>query len=81
MSFSLVPEVKHVLTPAFLSDRFMRYEMPPGMNGMRANGLNSSSVELSSLNGSTSKRFSGMAFSLLSFWLVCVRLLRSFFLA
>ena len=47
---------------------------------MRANGLYSSSVVLSSLDGSTSNRFSGMVSSMLLCLLVCVRLLRSFFL-
>ena len=47
---------------------------------MRANGLYSSSVGLSSLKGRTSNRFSGMVSSLLACLVVCVRLLRSFFL-
>ena len=66
--------MKHVFIPALVSERFMRYEMPPGMNGMRANGLYSSSVELSSLNGNTSNIFSGMVSSSLLCLLVCVRL-------
>ena len=47
---------------------------------MRANGLYSSSVKLSSLKGSTSNRFSGMVSSFLPCLRVCVCLLRSFFL-
>ena len=78
MSLSLVPEVKQVFTPALASERLRRYEMPPGMYGMRANGLCSSSLGLSSLN-ETSKRLSGMA-SVLFCLLYWVRLLRSFFL-
>ena len=68
-----------MFTPALANERLRRYEMPPGMYGMRANGLYSSSLGLSSLNGKTSKRFSGMA-SVLFCLLYWVRLLRSFFL-
>ena len=75
-----MPDVKHVFIPALVSEHFMRYEMPPVMNGMRADGLYSSSVELSSLNGNTSNKFSGMVYSSLLCLLVCVHLLRSFFL-
>ena len=80
MSLSLVPDLKQVLTPALVSMRFSWYEVPPGMNGMHANGLYSSSVVLSSLNGSMSNRFSGMESSLIFCLLVCVRLFRSFLL-
>ena len=64
MSFNLVPDVKHVLTPALVKERLRRYEMPPGMNGIRANGLYSSSLKSSSLKGKTSNRLSGMLSSL-----------------
>ena len=80
MSLSLVPDLKHVLTPAFASMRLSWYEVPPGMNGMHANGLYSSSVELSSLNGRTSNRLSGMESSVFFCLLVWVYLLRYFFL-
>ena len=62
ISFNLVPDVKHVLTPALLKERLRRYEMPPGINGMRANGLYSSSLKLSSLNGKTSNHVSKVLF-------------------
>ena len=74
-----MPDVKHVFTPALVSERFMWYEMPPGMNGMRANRLYSSFVELSSLKREYIKtRFSGMVSSLRICLLGCVRLLRLF---
>ena len=79
MSLSLVPDVKQVFTPALVRERLRRYEMPPGINGISANGLYSSSLGLSSLNGKTSKRLSGIASELIGL-LYWVRLLRSFFL-
>ena len=80
MSFNLVPDLKHVLTPALAKERLRRYEMPPGMNGIQANGLYSSSLKLSSLNGKTSNKLSGMESSVLLCLLYWVCLLRSFFL-
>ena len=78
MLASFVPDLKQVLTPALVRARLIRYERPPGIKGMQAKGLYSSSVPWSSLNGRTSNRFSGMeSVSVRLSLLVC--LLRSFF--
>ena len=80
MLTNFLPDLKTVLTPALVSSRLRRYERP-GMYGMHAKGLYSSSCVLSSLNGSTSKRLSGIWLSSLRVVLfVCVCLFRSFFL-
>ena len=57
----------------------MRYDRPPGMNGIQAKGLYSSSLLWSSLKGRTSNRLSGMASGSV-FLLLLVNLFRSFFL-
>ena len=72
MLTSFLPDLKTVLTPALVRALLRRYERP-GMYGMHANGLYSSSCVLSSLNGRTSKRLSGMELlSLCVVLLVCV---------
>ena len=75
-----MPDVKQVFTPALVRARLSLYEVPPGMNGMHANGLCSISVGLSSLKGRTSNKFSGMDSSLLFCLLYWLCLLRSLFL-
>ena len=79
MLASFVPDLKQVLTPALVRARLIRYERPPGIKGMQAKGLYSSSVPWSSLNGRTSNRFSGMESVSVRLSLL-VYLLRSFFL-
>ena len=80
MLTNFLPDLKTVLTPALVRALLRRYERP-GMYGMHANGLYSSSCVLSSLNGSTSNRLSGMELlSLCVVLLVWVCLFLSFFL-
>ena len=72
-----MPDLKQVLTPALARARLIRYEVPPGMKVMHAYGLYSSSVEVSSLKGKTSNKFSGMGsvslFLLVLGWLCLLR--------
>ena len=56
MSLSLGAAVKMVLTPAFVRMRLI-WGAISGIYLMQANGLYSSSVVISHLNGSSSKRF------------------------
>ena len=79
MLTNLVPDLKQVFTPALVSDLLSWYDRPPGIYGMHANGLYSSLNVLSSLNGSTSKRLSGISL-LCAVFLDCVYLFLSFFL-
>ena len=61
MQLSFWPEVGQMLTPAFFRLLFNMWYVGPGIYGILANGLySSSSARLIPLNGRTSKRFFGV---------------------